>query len=123
MLESLVMLSGPTAISLVLYVRAHGGSGLRNFGSEGVMWLPALLLLALHVVVVLVLGKEWFCGQCHSRQETVTFLMPGIGYCLAIFPRFVSPAFQGINDQLDEKITTLFGWLLIAVGGFSILFT
>lgn len=87
------------------------------------MRLLALLLLALHVAVFLLLGKAWFCGQCHSRQEAVTFLMPGIGYCLAIFPTFVAPVFHGIDDQLDERIIALIGWILIAVGGFSTILT
>lgn len=117
------MLTGPTAISFVLYARAYGGSGLRYFGSGGVMWLLALLLLVLHVAAVSFLGKAWFCGQCHSRQEAVTFLMPGIGYCLAIFPTFVAPVFHGIDDQLDERIIALIGWVLIAVGGFSTILT
>lgn len=122
MLASLFMLSGPTAISFALYLRTYGGSGLRDFGSESVMRLLALLLLTLHVAVILFLGKAWFCGQCHSRQETVTFLMPGVGYCLAIFPPLFAPVFQGLDDHLNERIIAPIGWVLIAVGGFSTLF-
>lgn len=120
MFKSLFMLIAPTALCFSLHVARHGGE-LKDFGSTGVMWLLPLLLLALHIALLLFLSNAWFCGQCHYRQETATFLMPGVGYGLVLFPSISAPVIRGIDEQIDERAIVLIGWFLIAIGPFSVL--
>jgi hypothetical protein len=120
MLESALKLSVPSALALAFHLKFHGAAWLRDLKSDGISRLVALAVFLLHVVALLVLGKDWFCGQCHHRQEMVVFLMPGIGYSLAIFPVSLSSVLYSKDEFLDERVSALFGWFLIASGWLSV---
>jgi|GEM_PF-5388133 len=117
MLEALLKLSGPVVLSFALFLREEGVSVLKGPVRIGGAALAALGLFALHLAVLLTLGKAWFCGQCHYREETVVFLLPGAGYSLVIFASFFSEMlFSKDSEALGRIKTATLGWFFMAVG-------
>lgn len=84
--------------------------------------LISVFLLAIHTVLLVAVGPEWFCAKgAMGRGEVAAFFFPGVGYALLSLPFVINGSvFSSSRERLQEIATSITGAILILYGYFYV---
>lgn len=107
----------PFVVTLALFLREYGLTGQEFRG-----WRSFKLLIALYwatwLVVLIVKGSAWFCGECDKKGDEDFFLFTTIGATLVIFsPLIVGSLFSSFKEIAAERTCEALGFFLL-IGGY-----